>query len=186
MPFDPIIQAGSIPQVTQDVNINPYGILGDDVTNLVSATSVVTFGTEFQSLVNVLNPSFNYAVYNFAPEEAYRIATSAGGPTNAIITFDLGRKLQMRAVSVFWGWDDSTTVGAGTLAFAVSSDGTNFTTVQTFALAAGATAQHTTFTTTDRELRYLRVTFTTAGAGAGRNFNIYTTQWKISNIQKYY
>lgn len=123
--FDSVMGVGKTPQITADVTYNPYSVTFDDITPAIMGKSVIGANTtESGSLINVLNPNFD-----FIANEPY--AMSCTGTNTNYITWDLGRSLFLRGVSLYY---DSApgTINTGThLIFQYSTDGINWISVET-------------------------------------------------------
>lgn len=177
MAFDTIMQVGKTPQVTADIAINPY-TLQDDVTYLAFPT--LSGGTPAGgSLLNVINPNFDYITYIACQ------VNSIGGTTFRVL-FDLGKSLQLRGVLLYFA---DVQAGGGALSTGTiecSKNGIDWELLQSYtfpAVGVNTTTEHT-FTTQDKEMRYFRVSHTTASDSNGMIFN--SVQFKLSNIQRFY
>lgn len=120
--WDPIMQVGKTPQITADANLNPYTIAQDDISQLafpylVSAGSSITFTG---SVLNLTNQFYDYSVTDTID---LWDSSGAGSSSDTIITFDLGKAINVRGVSLLIASDRNSTDSNSTVYLEGSQDG---------------------------------------------------------------
>jgi len=175
--WDSLNGVGKTPQVTADISLNPYSLNYDDVLGLITPTVTITGGIQAGSIVNVLNPNFDYV--SLTP---FRF--SANSNQSAVITFDLGRNLNLRGTLLYFQLDGGSGTDNTNAVIEGTSDGLTFETFET--ITKGSGTQLYTKTYLDKKYRYLRITINLVSAGNTAGFTFNTAQIKISNLQTFY
>lgn len=164
-----------IPQVTADINLDPYLYAQGDITNMVAPHSLINtdpLPTD-GSMLNPINPAFDYVTY---------VAFSVGGTTTSTnpvyITYDLGKNINVRALSIYF---EMTTASSQRIVIQVSSDGVNWIDKKTY---DDVTAPETALIT-DSQVRYFRIKYTRS-AGARSDTYIHSISVKINPLQRFY
>lgn len=178
MVYDPVMNVGKTPQITSDLAINPLNIY-DDVTPLCFPILDISGGgiTVTGSLVNVINPNFDY-----------NANTAFNGSANAtrsfVITFDLGKTLVLRGILLYFQMQGASGTDSTNVVIDISSDGINYITLET--VIKGSGTQNFTKTYTDTQLRVLRLTVNIVSGGNTAGFTFNTMQLKMSPVQRFY
>lgn len=176
--FDPVLNAGKTPQIGSDVNINPLGIY-DDVTPLAFPILDISGGgfTITGSLVNVLNANFDY-------NSATAFNGTASANRTMIITFDIGKSLILRGILLYFQMQGASGTDGSNVVIEVSSDGSNYITLET--VVKGSGTQNFTKTYTDAQVKILRLTVNIQSGGNPAGFTFNTMQLKMSPVQRFY
>jgi hypothetical protein len=137
--WDSIMNVGKTPQITSDMVTNPYFNGVDDISHLLFGY-VAQLGntTSFKGNINaVTNPNFFYDIAG----GVYAVLFTCGNAgTDTILQFDIGRKLIIRGISLFYGENDG---GVNvTVNLETSEDGANWVT-QSSMLASGVNVGNT-------------------------------------------
>jgi hypothetical protein len=173
--YDPIMGVGKTPQITQDVtNINPYGIVLDDITPLIFPRE--SFETDWTvtagSIINPITNGFDYVA-----NVAYSVHKATSIPARtANIIYDLGKSLSLRGIVAYALLDQAS--GTGTVYFEGSNDGTTYETFTSYAFFDG----EQTTSIGDKRLRYLRIRLL-GDAGSVLNFTLNRLQLQIDSNQ---
>lgn len=177
--FDPIMQVGKEPQYTMDSSVNPLGFY-DDVTQLAFGQRTLIAGvTESGSIVNVTNPSFNYGEVGVTTL-GYR-RTDVAVADAVVMLWDVGRSLNLRGITVVY---DFSGAAVNELVIELSSDGVGYVEVSRLGPGNGTFLEFTT-TFADRQVRFLRMTWHTGGAGE-KILNMRMMRLQINNVQRFY
>lgn len=171
MVFDPIMNVGNIPQVTQDIAVSPL-TLSDDISSLIFAQFTLGSGcTSSGTFLGILN---NFDLTNIF----FGITNPTAGSRTSTVLLDLGKTLQLRGVSLYFSLEGAT---GQTVTLAYSSDNVNYTTYDT--ATNGSIPLYFNSTGAGFRARYLRFTIVQTPSGT---INFRNCKVQLDSVQRFY
>lgn len=172
--FDPIMQVGKQPQITEDIRASPLAF-GDDISSIAAVSTRFSAAfTQTGSVLNILNPNFDYVSFT-----AYQATTTATDQRTAEVVFDLGREVNIRYAVIYWAMSDENSNASATID--ISSDGSIWINKET-----QSTDGTYTSTVLDSVFRYFRIKFTPSASAGSKTLTVNRAIFLLSSIQRFY